>query len=43
MLTAKDEPVNKEKAMTLGVVAFIVKLFDLDELKHTVREVLEPV
>ena len=40
MLTAKDEPIDKEKAMSLGVNTFIVKLFDLDELRHTVKELL---
>ena len=40
MLTAKDEPVDKEKAIALGVNTFIVKLFDLEELRHTVKEVL---
>ena len=40
MLTAKDEPVDKEKALSLGIDKFIVKLFDLEELRHTVKEVL---
>ena len=40
MLTAKDEPVDKEKALSLGIHTFIVKLFDLEELRHTIKEVL---
>ena len=40
MLTAKDEPVDKERGLSLGVTSFIVKLFDLEELRTIVKEVL---
>ena len=40
-LTAKDQTTDRYKGLSLGVVAYIVKLFDLDELRETVREVLE--
>ncbi len=40
MLTAKDEPIDKEKAIALGVNSFIVKLFDLEELRQTVKETI---
>jgi len=41
MLTAKDQAVDREKGLSLGVVAYIVKLFDLEELTATVKEVLD--
>ncbi|MFA5103754.1 MAG: response regulator [Candidatus Margulisiibacteriota bacterium] len=40
-LTAKDQTTDRYKGLSLGVAAYIVKLFDLDELRETVREVLE--
>ncbi len=40
MLTAKDQPADRYKGLSLGIVAYIVKLFDLDELTATVKEVL---
>jgi len=41
MLTAKDQGVDREKGLSLGVAAYIVKLFDLEELVATVKEVLD--
>ncbi len=40
MLTAKDQAVDRYKGLSLGVAAYIVKLFDLDELTDTVNDVL---
>ncbi len=40
-LTAKDQTTDRYKGLSLGVAAYIVKLFDLDELRETVREILE--
>lgn len=40
-LTAKDQATDRYKGLSLGVAAYIVKLFDLDELREVVREVLE--
>ena len=40
-LTAKDQTTDRYKGLSLGVAAYIVKLFDLDELRETVKEVLE--
>ena len=41
MLTAKDQAVDRYKGLSLGIAAYIVKLFDLDELRDTVKDVLE--
>lgn len=41
-LTAKDQTTDRYKGLSLGVSAYIVKLFDLDELRETVRDILEP-
>jgi len=40
-LTAKDQATDRYKGLSLGVAAYIVKLFDLDELREVVKEVLE--
>ena len=41
MLTAKDQDVDKYKGLSLGVAAYIVKLFDLEELREVIKELLE--
>ncbi|MCX5749995.1 MAG: response regulator [Candidatus Saganbacteria bacterium] len=41
MLTAKDQGVDREKGLALGVIAYIVKLFDLEELISTVKDAVE--
>jgi len=40
MLTAKDMQVDREKGLALGVSAYIVKLFDLEELRRIVKELI---
>ena len=40
VLTAKDQQIDRNKGLSLGVSAYIVKLFDLDELIITVKELL---
>jgi two-component system response regulator VicR len=39
-LTAKDQTTDRYKGLSLGIAAYIVKLFDLDELRETVKDIL---
>lgn len=43
MLTSKDQKIDREKGLSLGIAAYIVKLFDLEELRAKVKEILDSV
>ena len=40
MLTAKDQQLDKDKALALGINAYLVKLFDLEDLRNTVKQLI---
>ncbi len=41
MLTAKDQEVDRQRGLSLGIAAYIIKLFDLEELIATIKETIE--